>query len=632
MSVQYKDYYQSLGVPRTASADEIKKSFRKLAREFHPDVAKDKKKAEEKFKEINEAYEVLSDPDKRKKYDELGANWKSGAEFRPPPGYGGFGGGQAFRGGRAAGGEEFHFRRHRLQRFLRAAFRLADARRAAAALAGAEIFHRRILPNAARTSKATSWSRSKKPRAVPCAPSTSATATATESHQVKIPPGISEGQKLRLAGRGESGSGGGENGDLYLRVRFAKHPDFDVDGHNLIYELELAPWEAALGAEISVPTLDGRVNIKIPAGTPSGQKLRVRGRGLAQRDGTHGDLMVVTKIVVPEKISDARKKIVGTARARIQVQPEKLKWERVPLAGRWRDAENDTPAAGAPRNVTVGKTCRRRREESHFDGGENNESRHLDSYIKRARRGRRRRHSAAPRKARVRGGRDAKTSAVRRDIAVEHQSPNKNPTGFWRQSFTELNSVPLRSQLHAEEKLVPITYVPVVGGLPNIGCSGEHGALICPVYQIQRGLNLVIDSSQQIRGCEVNCFLDVYDWCGFWRNEHSIRPARNDEVGVDRRSGGGIIFAYGADCGLDDKKDVARNGDSLHSIKPGNEIGVNRRSGGRIIYAHCAAAIVIVRDVEVVARDREAKRTTSVMKLASIAAPVVASYLPTLPV
>src|SRR6202451_890364 len=106
MPVKYKDYYESLGVARTASAEEIKKSFRKLAREYHPDVAKDKKKAEERFKEINEAYEVLSDPDKRKKYDELGANWKSGAEFRPPPGYGG---GQAFRGGRAAGGEEFHF-------------------------------------------------------------------------------------------------------------------------------------------------------------------------------------------------------------------------------------------------------------------------------------------------------------------------------------------------------------------------------------------------------------------------------------------------------------------------------------------------------------------------------------------
>src|SRR5580700_632264 len=108
MAVQYKDYYESLGVPRTATEAEIKKAFRKLAREFHPDVAKNKKQAEEKFKEINEAYEVLSDPDKRKKYDELGPNWKSGAEFRPPPGHGGFGGGQPFRGGHA-GSEEFHF-------------------------------------------------------------------------------------------------------------------------------------------------------------------------------------------------------------------------------------------------------------------------------------------------------------------------------------------------------------------------------------------------------------------------------------------------------------------------------------------------------------------------------------------
>ncbi|HEX4350105.1 MAG TPA: DnaJ C-terminal domain-containing protein, partial [Verrucomicrobiae bacterium] len=126
-----------------------------------------------------------------------------------------------------------------------------------------------------------------------------------ESHQVKIPAGITEGQKLRLAGKGESGSGGGGNGDLYLRVRLAKHPDFEVDGRNLTYELELAPWEAALGAEISVPTLDGRVNIKIPAGTASGQKFRVRGRGL----GKDGDLLVATKIVVPAKISDAQKKL-----------------------------------------------------------------------------------------------------------------------------------------------------------------------------------------------------------------------------------------------------------------------------------------------------------------------------------
>jgi curved DNA-binding protein len=120
-----------------------------------------------------------------------------------------------------------------------------------------------------------------------------------ETHQVKVPAGITEGQKLRIPGRGEAG------GDLYLRVRLAKHPDFDVDGHNLIHELELAPWEAALGAEISVPTLEGRVSIKIPAGTASGKKLRVRGRGL----GKDGDLIVITKIVVPEQISDAQKKL-----------------------------------------------------------------------------------------------------------------------------------------------------------------------------------------------------------------------------------------------------------------------------------------------------------------------------------
>jgi curved DNA-binding protein len=131
----------------------------------------------------------------------------------------------------------------------------------------------------------------------------------TETHQVKIPPGVTEGQKLRIPGRGEPGANGGAAGDLYLRVRLAKHPDFDVAGHDLIHELELAPWEAVLGAEISVPTLDGPVKIKISAGTQGGQKLRVRGRGLPQRDGPRGDLFVVTRIATPAKVSDAEKKL-----------------------------------------------------------------------------------------------------------------------------------------------------------------------------------------------------------------------------------------------------------------------------------------------------------------------------------
>jgi curved DNA-binding protein len=294
MPVQYKDYYQTLGVPRTATADELKKSFRKLARLYHPDVAKDKKKAEEKFKEINEAYEVLSDADKRKKYDELGANWKTGAEFRPPPGNGGFSGGQNFRGGRPMSSDDFetHFGGTGFSDFFEQLFG-AQRRAGRGGFAGEQMTEpsRDIegdimvtLEEAQRGSVRTVTVKHE---------------NRTDSQQVKIPAGITEGQKLRIAGHGEGG------GDLYLRVRLAKHPDFEVDGHNLNYELELAPWEAALGAEISVPTLEGKVNIKIPAGTASGQKLRVRGRGL----GKSGDLIVATKIVVPSKISDAQKKL-----------------------------------------------------------------------------------------------------------------------------------------------------------------------------------------------------------------------------------------------------------------------------------------------------------------------------------
>ena len=311
MPVQYKDYYQTLGVPRAATDDEIKKAFRKLARQYHPDVAKDKKKAEEKFKEINEAYEVLGDPAKRKKFDELGADWKSGAEFRPPPGYGGFpGGGQTFRGGRAMNAEEFetHFGGTGFSDFFEQLF--GSRMRGAGGFSGGGESHFAergsdiegdimvSLEEAMRGSVREVNVRHPVGRKVE-----------TETHQVKIPPGVTEGQKLRLAGRGERGGNGGTAGDLYLRVRLAKHPDFDVDGHNLIHELELAPWEAVLGAEISVPTLDGPVKIKITSGTQSGQKLRVRGRGLPQRDGTRGDLIVVTRIVTPAKISDAEKKL-----------------------------------------------------------------------------------------------------------------------------------------------------------------------------------------------------------------------------------------------------------------------------------------------------------------------------------
>jgi len=313
MPVQYKDYYEILGVPRTAGADDIKKSFRKLAREYHPDVARDKKKAEEKFKEINEAYEVLGDPAKRKKYDELGVNWKSGADFRPPPGWENFGGGQTFRG-RGAGAEEFEFQfggtgfsdffeqlfGSRMRGGAGGFGRSAGFEDEEPAERGRDIEGDILvtLDEALRGSVRTVNVRHQAGRSVK-----------TETHQVKIPPGVTDGQKLRVAGRGEAGSGGGRAGDLYLRVRLARHPDFEVEDHNLVYEAELAPWEAVLGANLSVPALDGRVNIRIPAGTQNSQKLRVRGRGLPTRNGVRGDLIVVARIAVPARVNDAERKL-----------------------------------------------------------------------------------------------------------------------------------------------------------------------------------------------------------------------------------------------------------------------------------------------------------------------------------
>jgi curved DNA-binding protein len=339
MAVQFKDYYEVLGVPRTVSADDLKKAFRKLARQYHPDVAKNKKTAEEKFKEINEAYEVLSDPAKRKKYDELGPNWKQGADFRPPPGWQqehrqgrptsggrpGQGGGPEFefggttgfsdffeqlfgsRGRGGAGGspfgrsgmmEEDPAARGRdvegdilvtLEEAMKGSVRAVSLRRAV------------VCENCGGTGE-----KGRKPCPV-CGGT--GEVTKTETYQVKIPAGVTEGQKLRVAGRGEAGSNGGSAGDLFLRVRLSRHPDFEVQEHNLIYEAELAPWEAVLGTQLAVPTLDGKVNIKIPAGTQTGQKLRIRGRGLPQRSGLPGDLIVVAQVEVPSQITDEERKL-----------------------------------------------------------------------------------------------------------------------------------------------------------------------------------------------------------------------------------------------------------------------------------------------------------------------------------
>ena len=334
MPVQYKDYYKTLGVPRAASEDEIKRSFRKLAREYHPDVAKNKKQAEEKFKEINEAYEVLGDPAKRKKYDELGPGWNSGADFGAGRGGSPFGrGGSPFPGGQ---GESFEFQ------FGGTGFsdffeQLFGSRRGQAGGFGRGdgfgtfeegpergrdvegdimVTLEEAVKGSVRTVSlrrsvlcTTCGGTGRKGRGACSACGGSGHEEKTESHQVKIPAGVGEGQLLRVAGRGEAGAGGGASGDLYLRVRLARHPDFEVQGHDLIFTVSLAPWEAVLGAEISVPTMNGSVGIRIPKGTQSGQKLRVRGRGLPIHGGGSGDLIVETKVEMPTQIDDSEKKL-----------------------------------------------------------------------------------------------------------------------------------------------------------------------------------------------------------------------------------------------------------------------------------------------------------------------------------
>ncbi len=304
MGVEYKDYYKILGVPRNASDADIKKAFRKLAREHHPDVARNKKEAEEKFKEINEAYDVLSDPAKRRKYDELGANWKSGSEFRPPPGWEQFGNGGGFKGGRYSGGrrQEYEFGGTGFSDFFEQLFgsrmrgfntgpgfeQTETAGRGRDVEGDIMVTLDEVMHGSIRSVTVRHNSGS-------------------ETHQVKIPAGVKEGQRLRIPGRGEAGAGGA--GDLYLRVRLAKHPDFEVEDHNLIYEAALAPWEAVLGANISIPTLDGQVNIRIPGGTQSGQKLRVRGRGLPNREGARGDLIVALQVAVPTEVNGSEREL-----------------------------------------------------------------------------------------------------------------------------------------------------------------------------------------------------------------------------------------------------------------------------------------------------------------------------------
>jgi curved DNA-binding protein len=309
MAVQFRDYYETLGVPKTASDDEIKSAFRKLARKYHPDVAKDKKTAEEKFKQINEAYEVLSDPEKRKKYDQLGADWNQPGGFQAPPGWGARqpgGGFQQWSGG--DGGVEFEFNGTGFSDFFeqffgggggRSAFGGAGfGQRQAAAERGSDVEADIMVPleEALHGAKRTISLRR-------------AGSNKVETYQVKIPRGVREGQRIRLAGQGGAGESGGKSGDLFLRVRLQRHPDFTVEGSDLIHEVKIAPWQAVLGTTLKVPTLEGAVRLKIPPGTQGGQRFRLRELGLPTAAGKRGDLYVEVQINIPKKITEREREL-----------------------------------------------------------------------------------------------------------------------------------------------------------------------------------------------------------------------------------------------------------------------------------------------------------------------------------
>jgi curved DNA-binding protein len=267
-------------------------------------VAKEKATAEEKFKQINEAYEVLSDPDKRKKYDQLGANWNQPGGFQPPPGWDPRqGGGYGHFGGGNDGGVEFEFGGTGFSDFFEAFFgggrgQSAFGGRPHRAERGSDVEADIMVPleEVLHGSKRTVSLRRSNSNKV-------------ETYQVKIPRGVHEGQRIRLAGQGEAGERGGKSGDLFLRVRLARHPDFSVEGSDLIYETVIEPWQAVLGGELHVPTLEGKARLKIPPGTQGGQRFRLRERGLPSAAGGRGNLYVLTQIHIPKKLSEREREI-----------------------------------------------------------------------------------------------------------------------------------------------------------------------------------------------------------------------------------------------------------------------------------------------------------------------------------
>jgi curved DNA-binding protein len=288
--MDYKDYYKILGLGRNATEADVKRAYRRLARKFHPDVSKESN-AEERFKEAKEAYEVLKDPEKRAAYDQLGSNWRAGQQFTPPPGWGN---NFEFSSSFGQGGDDAGFSDFFASLFgSRSGFGSRGRGRGGFASTG-ESHTARIEIDLEDAFKGSTTTIELK------APQLNEEGHVTvrpRTLKVTIPKGVIEGQQIRLAGQGSAGTGGGPAGDLYLEIGLRPHPLYKVEGRDISLELPIAPWEAALGAVIQTPTLAGPVELRIPAGARTDQKLRLKGRGLP--GATPGDQYVILKIVTP---------------------------------------------------------------------------------------------------------------------------------------------------------------------------------------------------------------------------------------------------------------------------------------------------------------------------------------------
>ena len=312
--MNFKDYYKIMGVERDAGQDDIKRAYRKLARKYHPDVSKEEN-AEARFKEIGEAYEVLKDPEKRAAYDQLGANWKAGQDFNPPPNWDA---GFEFSGGGFSAGDASAYSDF-FESLFGHGFGSAQAgRRHAGFHARGEDHHAKVLIDLEDAYRGAT--RSVTLRA-PELDNSGHVTTRQRTLNVKIPKGVKQGQRIRLSGQGAPGHGKGAAGDLYLEIGFRPHAIYRVEGRDVYLDLPIAPWEAALGATVKVPTPAGIVDLRIPAGTDSKRKLRLKGRGIPGKPA--GDLYVLPQISLPKADSKAAKALYKKMEQELAFNPRK---------------------------------------------------------------------------------------------------------------------------------------------------------------------------------------------------------------------------------------------------------------------------------------------------------------------